>query len=89
MAVGEKIRAILEDVLQLGGRTDLWTERTQLMGSVPELDSMAVVGVITALEEDFGFAIDDEEIGADIFATFGSLTTFVEKKLASGLVQTH
>ena len=88
MAVGEQVKMLLKDVLQLGGRADRWTERTPLMGSVPELDSMAVVGLITALEEDFGFAIADEEIGADIFATLGSLTSFVEMKLASGATET-
>jgi acyl carrier protein len=82
MPVGEQVRALLDDVLQLGGRADHWTTLTPLMGSVPELDSMAVVGIITALEEDFGFSIADEEISADIFATFGSLTSFVEHKLA-------
>jgi acyl carrier protein len=44
---------------------------------------MAVIGIITALEEDFGFAIGDDEINADVFATLGSLTAFVEQKLAS------
>lgn len=85
MAVADHVRALLDDVLQLGGRVVHWTTLTPLMGSVPELDSMAVVGIITALEEDFGFAIADEEISADIFATFGSLTSFVEHKLANML----
>jgi acyl carrier protein len=83
MAVGEQVKALLNDVLQLGGRANAWTAQTPLLGSVPELDSMAVVGIITALEEDFGFAIGDDEINADTFATLGSLTSFVEQKLAT------
>jgi acyl carrier protein len=83
MAVSEQVKALLDDVLQLGGRAQAWTGNTPLLGSVPELDSMAVVGIITALEEDFGFAIGDDEINADVFATLGSLTAFVEQKLAS------
>ena len=54
---------------------------TPLMGNVPELDSMAVVTVITALEEQYGFVVDDDEISADTFETLGSLTQFVESKV--------
>lgn len=83
MAVHDDVKSLLDDVLQLNGRAAHWNDRTPLMGSVPELDSMAVVGIVTALEEDFGFTIADEEIGGDIFATLGSLTSFVEKKLTA------
>jgi len=83
MGVDKEIKAVLNKVLQLGNRTNTWNENTPLLGSVPELDSMAVVSVITALEENFGFAIDDDEINADMFATLGSLVHFVEQKLAA------
>lgn len=53
---------------------------TELLGSVPELDSMAVVGVLTAIEEELGIEIPDDEIGAETFATFGSLVDFVRSK---------
>jgi acyl carrier protein len=52
-----------------------------LFGSLPELDSMAVVAVITALEERFGFEVDDDEITAETFETVGSLSAFVAGKL--------
>lgn len=83
MAVGDQVKILLNDVLQLGGRVNAWSDHTPLLGSLPELDSMAVVGIITALEEDFGFSIADDEISADMFSTLGSLTRFVEQKLAS------
>jgi acyl carrier protein len=54
---------------------------TELFGSVPELDSMAVVELVYALEERFAIAIDGDEISADIFETLGSLTEFVASKL--------
>ena len=54
----------------------------QLLGSLPELDSMAFVTVITALEDQFGFVVEDDEISAETFATFGSLVQFVESKVA-------
>ena len=54
-----------------------------LLGSVPELDSMAVIGVISALEQQFGIVVEDDEISARHFATMGSLAEFVRVKLAS------
>ena len=83
MPVDDQLKALLNDVLQLGGRASAWNDHTPLLGSVPELDSMAVVGIITALEEDFGFSIGDDEISADVFSTLGSLTRYVEQKLAA------
>lgn len=54
---------------------------TTLLGAIPEFDSMAVVTIITALEDQFGFTVDDDEIDASIFETVGSLVAFVEGKL--------
>ena len=44
-----------------------------------ELDSLAVVEVVTSLEERFGFQIDDDDFGGDVFETLGTLTEFVER----------
>jgi acyl carrier protein len=43
---------------------------------------MAVVGVVTAIEEQFGITVNDDELSADVFATVGSLAEFVAGKLA-------
>jgi acyl carrier protein len=59
------------------------TAASPLLGAVPELDSMAVVTVITTLEERFGFTVADDEIDGSIFATVGSLVEFVKSKLAA------
>ncbi len=83
MAVIDQVKTLLNDVLQLNGRADSWTERTPLLGNVPELDSMAVVSIITALEDELGLTIADDDINADVFATLGTLTGFVEQKLAA------
>ena len=53
------------------------------MGALPELDSMAVVTVITTLEDRFGFSVADDEIDGSVFATVGSLTEFVRSKLGT------
>ncbi len=77
-----EVRDILSDVLSLGERQNFLKVDSSLLGSIPELDSMAVVNVITALEEHFGITVEDEEISAKTFETLGSLTYFVEQKLA-------
>jgi acyl carrier protein len=76
-----EVKKILGNALQLGDRIDDMNEETRLLGSLPELDSMAVVLVITALEEYFGFIVDDDEISAETFESVGSLTSFVDSKL--------
>lgn len=78
----EEVRDILSDVLSIGERKNFLEEDSSLLGSIPELDSMAVVNVITALEEHFDITVDDDEISAKTFETLGSLTRFVEQKLA-------
>lgn len=82
MPVSQDVKTILSQTLQLGPRIDALTMESPLLGALPELDSMAVVSILTALEEYFGFSVDDDEISADTFATLGSLTNFVESKLA-------
>lgn len=78
----EEVRNILSDVLSLGERKNQLKEDSVLLGNIPELDSMAVVNVITALEDHFGITVDDDEISAQTFETLGSLTRFVGQKLA-------
>lgn len=78
----EEVKNILSDVLSLGERKNSLNEDSILLGSLPELDSMAVVNVITALEEHFGITVDDDEISASTFETLGSLARFVEQKSA-------
>ena len=79
--VEQQVRSILRDTLQLGDRAARLNAGTELLGSIAELDSMAVVTVITALEDQFGIVVEDDEISADTFATFGSLVQFVESKV--------
>ena len=72
---------ILANNLNLGSRTDDLTLESPLLGVLPELDSMAVVGIITALEEQFGFSVHDDEISAENFETVATLVQFVARKL--------
>jgi acyl carrier protein len=77
----EGVRLIVGDVLQLGTRTAALTADSALLGNIPEFDSMAVVSVITALEDNFGIIVEDDEIDAATFETLGSLAAFVDGKL--------
>lgn len=73
---------ILDEVLSLNGRSASFSRDTPLLNAIPELDSMAVVSLITALEEQFGIVFGDDEIDGATFASVGSLTDFVDAKLA-------
>lgn len=78
----DDVKMIVGNSLQIGSRVQQMDASTPLLGAVPELDSIAVVNLITALEDHFGITVADDEIGASTFETLGSLTQFVERKLA-------
>lgn len=78
----DEVKTVVGRTLQLGHRAQAMNESSALLGAIPELDSIAVVNVITALEEHFDITVADDEIGAAAFETLGSLTRFVEGKLA-------
>lgn len=79
--VHQEVLRVLDEVLSLGGRTRSFSADTALLGAIPELDSMAVVTLITAFEEQLAVSVDDDEIDGSIFATVGSLVEFVQGKL--------
>lgn len=83
MEVFERTKLILKDALQLGERVQQFTPSTALLGSIPELDSMAVGAVLTMIEDEFGVSIGDDEIDAETFATVGSLSEFISRKVAA------
>ncbi len=80
MDIRKELAIVLDDVLALGGRAGRFSDDTPLLGALPELDSMAVVGVIAGIEEHFGVYLADDEIDGSSFATFGSLVALVEEQ---------
>lgn len=80
-SIEREVLSILDEVLSLRGRGLHFTSATQLLGAVPELDSMAVVGVITAIEERFDITVEDDDLDGATFETVGSLVGFVNRKL--------
>lgn len=83
MDVEKSVLDVLDEVLSLGGRASTFTRQTHLLGAIPELDSMAVVTLVTTLEERFGIIVDDDDIDGETFGTLGSLVDFVAGKVAS------
>jgi acyl carrier protein len=78
----ETIRAILTDVLGLSvDQVAAMDDDTELFGALPELDSMAVAGLLTEMEDRLGIMIDDDDVDGDMFATLGSLVAFAHTKV--------
>ena len=77
----DEVRMVVGSTLQIRERVREMDEAAPLLGAVPELDSIAVVNLITAMEEHFGITVADDEIDASAFETLGSLARFVERKL--------
>lgn len=74
--------AVLVKTLGIEERADQLTSSTALLGNLPELDSRAVIELVLALEETFGFEFDDDDFSGDIFETVETLAVFVEQQLA-------
>lgn len=75
------LRSLLSDVLGLSAdRAAVLSADSGLFGALPELDSMAVAGLLTELEDRFDLVIDDDEVDGDMLGTYGDLLTFVRGK---------
>jgi acyl carrier protein len=75
------LRQVLQDVLGLSAqRVAGFTAETGLFGHLPELDSMAVAGLLTEVEDRLGIVIDDDEVDGEMLETYGALLTFVQAK---------
>ena len=79
MEIQAQVLAVLDEILSLQGRSAGMNSDTPLLGAVPELDSMAVVGVIGAIEERFEIFFDDDEIDGATFETVGSLVAATDR----------
>jgi acyl carrier protein len=79
----ERVRDVIVRVLGIEDRASELDASTPLFGSIPELDSMAVLELATVLENEFGIVIDDEDFTGEVFETVGSLADFVEQRAAA------
>lgn len=77
------VRAVMQDILGLDAeQVNAFTSHTELFGALPELDSMAVAGLLTELEDRLDIMIEDDEVDGELFETFGNLVAFAEMKVA-------
>lgn len=80
-ATDQTLRRILADVLGLdSAATDAFDENTGLFGHLPELDSMAVAGLLTEIEDRLDIIVEDDEVDGDLLETYGALLAFAEAK---------
>ena len=77
----EDVKAVVVATLNLEDRADDLAPDTRLLGDLPELDSIAVVELLVALQDRFGIEIEDDEVVGDIFETLGQLTAFIDAKV--------
>lgn len=81
--VEKTIRHLLSDVLGLSAeQVAAMDADTELFGAIPELDSMAVAGLLTEMEDRLDIIIDDDEVDGELFESFGNLVAFAKAKVA-------
>jgi len=80
-ATFENVKAVVVATLDIKDRAGDLVPESELLGSLPELDSVAVVELVVALQDRFGIEIEDDEVIGDIFVTLGQLTAFIDSKV--------
>jgi len=75
------VKAVVVETLGVEDRADQLDATTPMLGSMPELDSMAVLELMLELEQRFGITIEGDDVSAEVFETLGSLAEFVDSKL--------
>lgn len=78
----DQLREVLVEVLSLDARATAIDSGTLLFGTLPELDSLALVELIAAIEDRFGFTMDEMDISAEIFESVGSLSSHIDARRA-------
>jgi len=78
----DEVKSLIGKILGIADRLDSMDASTRLLGSLPELDSLAVAELLTAIEARFRFEIDYADLTTDMFETVGTLVAYVKKKSA-------
>jgi len=82
--IDDILRQVLCDVLGLDrDHVETFANDTGLFGHLPELDSMAVAGLLTEIEDRLDIVIDDEDVDGEMLETYGGLLAFAEAKVVS------
>lgn len=76
-----ELKSLLAHTLGMSEVPPSWTDDMPLFGNIPDLDSMAIVGLITAIEEHFAVEFVNEDMTMDTFANLANLAAIVQGKL--------
>ena len=80
--VDATLRALLAEVLGLPRkRIAEFDADAGLFGALPEFDSLAVATLLTGLEEKLHILIEDDDVEAEDFMSYGRLLTFAQRKV--------
>jgi acyl carrier protein len=77
----DDVRAVVVETLGIEDRADMLNASTPLLGSLPELDSMAVLELVLEFEQRFGIDVEGDDVTAEVFETLTTLTALVNSKL--------
>lgn len=82
-SLDQQLKALIADVLGLDpAEAAAFDAETGLFGHLPELDSMAVAGLLTEMEDRLGIVIEDDDVDSEMLETYGGLMAFAQAKLA-------
>jgi acyl carrier protein len=80
-----ELKSIIADVLGIDAeQANAFDADSGLFGHLPELDSMAVAGLLTEIEDRLDIVIEDEDVDGEMLETYGGLLAFVETKVSEG-----
>ncbi|WP_298469827.1 acyl carrier protein [uncultured Erythrobacter sp.] len=83
--IDRRLKSVIADVLGIDPeQADAFTPDTGLFGHLPELDSMAVAGLLTEMEDRLDIVIDDDDVDGEMLETYGGLLSFAEAKIIEG-----
>lgn len=83
--IDARLKAILVAVLGIDEeQAAAMDDESGLFGHLPELDSMAVAGLLTEMEDQLDIVIEDDDVDGEMLETYGGLLAFAEAKIIEG-----
>ena len=78
-ALDQELKGLLAEVLGLDpAQAAAFASESGLFGHLPELDSMAVAGLLTEMEDRLGIVIEDDDVDGAMLETYGGLLAFAK-----------
>lgn len=74
-------QSIMNHIHEVAASSDIKLTRDTALLETGLLDSITLVGLIQFIEEHFSITIPDADVGAELFASPGSLVDYVEGRL--------